>query len=289
MKHAKTISILTLCIITASGAAAATGIFSNDGPGPFEYESIRGETVEIHGYGVYKHMSADVAVQGIGQDYITLFAGVPVLVIALIPARRGSLRGRFLLAGVLMYFFVTYLFYLVMGMYNYLYLIYAFLAGTSFFALALTLLGMAKEALPDRFKAGTPVRFIGGFLLFNTAAIAFLWLSIVVPPLLDGSIYPMQLQHYTTLIVQGLDLALLLPLSFVTGLLIIKRRPFGYLLAPVYLVFLSLLMTALIAKIIAMGTVGANIIPSVFIIPLIWLATVTCTVLMLRGVKKRGE
>ena len=90
-------------------------------------------------------------------------------------------------------------------------------------------------------------------------------------------------------IVQGLDLGLLLPLSFVTGLLIIKKRPFGYLLAPVYLVFLSLLMTALIAKIIAMGMVGSNIIPSIFIIPLIWIITITCTVLMLREVKKRGE
>ncbi len=289
MKHVKTISILAVCIIAASAAAAATGIFSSGGPGPFAYESIRGETVTIHGYGVYKHMSADVAVQGIGQDYITLFAAVPMLILALVLARRGSLRGRFLLAGVLMYFFVTYLFYLVMGMYNYLFLVYVFLAGTTFFALALTVLGMDRAGLASRFKDKTPVRLCGAFLLFNTAAIALLWLSVVVPPLLDGSIYPLQLQHYTTLIVQGLDLGLLLPLSFVAGLLIIKKRPFGYLLAPVYLIFLTLLMSALIAKIIAMGTVGANIIPSVFIIPCIWVVTVICAVLMLRGVQKRGH
>ncbi len=286
MKQVKTISILAVCVMAAAAVAAGVGIFSSGGLGPFEYESIRGETVTIHGYGLYKHMSADVAVQGIGQDYITLFAAVPLLIFALILARRGSMRGRFLLAGVLMYFFVTYLFYLVMGMYNYMFLVYSFLAGTSFFALALTLLGMDREKLPSNFKPAAPVRLCGAFLLFNTASIALLWLSIVVPPILDGSIYPLQLQHYTTLIVQGLDLGLLLPLSFVTALLIIKKRPFGYLLAPVYLVFLTLLMSALIAKIIAMGTVGANIIPSVFIIPLIWLATVTCTVLILRGIKK---
>ena len=31
-----------------------------------------------------------------------------------------------------------------------------------------------------------------------------------MPPLLEGSVYPVEVQHYTTLIVQGLDLGLLL-------------------------------------------------------------------------------
>lgn len=87
MKYVKTITILAVCIIAASAAAASIGIFSAGGPGPFEYETIRGETVTIHGYGLYQHMSADVAVQGIGKDYITLFAAVPLLVLALFLAR----------------------------------------------------------------------------------------------------------------------------------------------------------------------------------------------------------
>lgn len=36
--------------------------------------------------------------------------------------------------------------------------------------------------------------------------IGSLWLGVVVPPLVDGSIYPKELQHYTTLVVQGFDL-----------------------------------------------------------------------------------
>ena len=51
MKHGRTISLLVLCIMAASGVAAAMGIFSGGGPGPFEHESIRGETVMIYGYG----------------------------------------------------------------------------------------------------------------------------------------------------------------------------------------------------------------------------------------------
>lgn len=283
MKHKKTITVLVVCIILASGIAAATGIFSGGGTGPFDYKTIRGETVKIHGYGLYKHMSADVAVQGIGQDYITLFLGIPLLLAGLIAARRGSLRGRYFLAGVLGYFLVTYLFYLVMGMYNPLFLLYVFLLGTSFFAFSLTMLGIDVKTLPSRFSAKTPTTLCGGFLIFNTIAIALLWLSVVLPPLLDGSIYPREVQHYTTLIVQGLDLGLLLPLCFVTGILLIKKRPMGFLLAPVYLVFLSLLMTALVAKIVAMGLVGAAIIPAVFIIPAITLISIICATLMFRG------
>jgi hypothetical protein len=105
------------------------------------------------------------------------------------------------------------------------------------------------------FSRKLPYRFIGGFIVFNAVAVGLLWLSVVVPPLLQGTI-PVQVEHYTTLIVQGLDLGILLPAAFLSGVLLIKRRPHGYPLAPVYIIFLSLIMTALSAKIIAMAQSG---------------------------------
>ena len=75
-----------------------------------------------------------------------------------------------------------------MAMYNPLYLVYVFLLGTSFFAFSLTMLGVDIESLPARFSPKTPVKLCGGFLIFNTIAIALLWLGIILPPLLDGSI-----------------------------------------------------------------------------------------------------
>ncbi len=74
------------------------------------------------------------------------------------------------------------------------------------------------------------------------------------------------------------------PLCFVSAVLLLKRRSAGYLLGTVYLVFLSLLMTALPAKIVAMGMVGANIIPAVFIIPAIRLVTIVSAFRMIRAV-----
>lgn len=285
MKYQKPVTVLVLLISIMAGVAASMGIFSTGGPGPYEYESIRGETVQIYGEGLYRHMSADVAPQGIAQDYVTLFIAIPFLWVSLIWARNGSLRGHFLLTGTLGYFLVTYLFYLVMAMYNVLFLLYAILLGTSFFGFTLTMLSIDVGGLPDRFSKNTPVKLPGGFLILNTLAIAMLWLGVVVPPLLDGTVIPLQAEHYTTLIVQGLDLGLLLPIAFVSGVLLIQKKPMGYLLAPVYLVFLCILMTALVAKIIAMGLMGQNIIPVIFIIPAILMAAVLCTVLILKSIE----
>jgi hypothetical protein len=285
MKQTKTITILVFIIAAISAAAASVGIFSRQGPGTYEYLSIRGQIVTVYGKGLYQHMSAEVAIQGIAQDYVTLFIGVPLLLISLFIARKGSLKGRFILAGTLGYFLVTYLFYLAMGMYNPLFLAYAFLMGASFFAITLTMMSFDVNILPGFFRENTPVKFAGGFLIFNAFSIALLWLSIVVPPLIEGTVYPKGLEHYTTLIVQGMDLGLLLPLAAVTGVLLIRKKPFGYLLGPVYFTFLSLLMTALTAKITAMGMAGYNIIPAVFIIPTFNLLSIICSILLVKNIK----
>lgn len=283
MKQAKAITILTIVIVVFAAIAASIGIFSSEGPGRYEYTSIRNIVVTIYGKGLYQHMSAEVAPQGIAQDYITLFVAIPLLIISLLLARKGSVRGRYLLAGSLVYFLVTYLFYSVMAMYNFMYLAYIILLGASFYAFILTLFTFNRSKLSNYFKATTPFKLIGGFLVFCAVSIAFLWLSIIIPPLADGSIIPMQAEHYTTLIVQALDLGILLPAAFISGILLWRKATSGFLIAPVYLVFLSLLMTALSAKVIAMALLDYPVVPVIFIIPSFNILTVICTIVLLKN------
>ena len=287
MQQKRVLTVLVILIAFVAIAATTMGIFCTEGPGNYTYKSIRGKAVTIYGKGLYKDMSAEVGPQGIAQDYITLFLGVPLLLLSLFAARRGSLKGLFLLAGTLGYFLVTYLFYLVMGMYNMMFLGYVFLAGASFQAFMLTLLSFNPKRLPLLFSAATPVKTTGRFLIFNSLAIALLWLSITVPPLADGSIVPIQVEHYTTLIVQGLDLAILLPAAIIAAVLFIRKRPLGYLLCPVYFIFLSLLMTALTAKVLAMAMLGYNVIPVIFIIPALNALSIMCTATILRHIKNQ--
>ena len=281
----RTLTILVLLIVVISAISSSIGIFSNAGSGSYQYESIRGKAIEIYGKGVYQHMSSDVAIQGIAQDFVTLFIGIPLLLVSLWGFRKNSIKCHFLLSGTLGYFFVTYLFYTAMGMYNVLFLGWVALLGLSFFGLLMSLLSFDLSGIKQHFSNVTPIKFVGGFLIFTSVSIALLWLSIVIPPLIDGTIYPDSLQHYTTLIVQGFDLGLLLPISFLSGLLLIKGKPMGYLAATTYIGFLSILMTALTAKIIAMSMNGVSVIPAIFIIPTFNIISILCLFLMIKNIK----
>lgn len=285
MNHRRTIILLTSLIIVLSSIAAGIGIFSNEGSGPFEYKSIHGENVLIYGKGVYGYMSAELAPQGIAQDFVTLFLALPALLVSLGYSLKGSIRGRFVLTGITAYLFVTYLFYLAMGTYSYLFLVYVMLLGTTASSLTINMLSLGQIDLQRLLKTKAPVKKAGLFLIFNGIAISLLWLGRIVPPLIDGSIYPDGLDHNTTMIVQGFDLALLLPLSIISGFLLYRKSEAGILLGLIYLVFLSILMTSLTAKIIYMGILGQNIIPVVFIIPVFMITAYGLSYCLIRNLR----
>lgn len=285
MNHRRTIILLTSLIIVLSSIAAGIGIFSNEGSGPFEYNSIHGENVLIYGKGVYGYMSAELAPQGIAQDFVTLFLALPALLVSLGYSLKGSIRGRFVLTGITAYLFVTYLFYLAMGTYSYLFLVYVMLLGTTASSLTINMLSLGQIDLQRLLKTKAPVKKAGLFLIFNGIAISLLWLGRIVPPLIDGSIYPDGLDHNTTMIVQGFDLALLLPLSIISGFLLYRKSEAGILLGLIYLVFLSILMTSLTAKIIYMGILGQNIIPVVFIIPVFMITAYGLSYCLIRNLR----
>ncbi len=288
MKPKLQATFLTFSIAIAATAAALTGIFYRSGSGSFIYTSIRGHQVPIYGKGLYHHMSAEVAIQGIAQDFVTLFMAVPLLLLSIYKVKSGSLKWHYLYAGTVGYFLVTYTFYLLMGMYNALFLLYVFLSGTSFFLFIQLVTALNGKSNRECFLETTPVRATGGFLVFNAFAIALLWLSIVVPPLLQGMVVPVQVEHYTTLVVQGLDLAILLPAAFIIGIKLLRKKSIGYLWGPVYFVFLSLLMTALTAKVVAMALNGYNVIPVIFIIPVFNIASAISATLLLKNIKNHA-
>jgi hypothetical protein len=157
------------------------------------------------------------------------------------------------------------------------------LVAVSFQLLVRMLLAVPPSSFASEALAPVRRRYVGAFLLANGALIALLWLSVVVPPLLDGTLYPAGLSHFTTMVVQGFDLALFLPPSLLAGWAYIKRRPAGDVLAPVYAVFLSLQMVALLAKIIWMRAIGVSAGPALVLIPMLLAGAVLAATLALRA------
>lgn len=239
----------------------------------------------IHGVGLYKDMSAEVAPQGIAQDVITLCLAIPLLLISLILSIKKSLKGRVLMTGLLAYFLVTYLFYLAMAMYHQFYIIYVMILGMSFMGFIMNVVLLNPTEFYKRYSDRLPNKRLGLFLMFNSMIIALLWLNIILRPLFDGTLIPKETEHYTTLIVQGFDLALLLPMGFISGYLLFKKRAFGYLFSHLYFIFLSVLMTALIAKIVAMGLLGYSIFPVIIIIPMFNIGAIVCSSVMFNRIK----
>lgn len=286
MNTKQTLRLIFAVIIIASAVASASGIFMEAGNGPYQYTSIRGQEITISGKGLYQHMSSDVAIQGIAQDYLTLFLAIPLLIIFGF-LNNNSIKLKVFLAGLTAYFLVTYFFYLCMGMYNECFLLYVIIAGTSFFGFIMQIQELQKTNTNTWFGNKRPA-FAGWFLIANAILIGAMWLSVVLPPMMDGRLYPVSLEHYTTLIVQGLDLAILLPASMVSGVLFLQRKSSGYLFTPVYLVFLSFMMLALTAKITGMGLQGVNILPAVYIIPVTTLLALAGGWMCLRRIKTNG-
>lgn len=267
---ARAATSLVLALVGVVSAAAAVPFLWTGGPGPSVHRSVRGEEVLLHGLGPYRHMPAEVAVQGLAQDAFTLAVAVPATLLALWVARRGTRAGHLALCGALAYLFVQYFLYLGMAAFNELFLLWVAAVGLGFQAVVRLLLAVPARAFSAPMRPAAR-RFVGGFLLVNGALISLLWLSVVLPPTLDGSLAPAGLGHLTTLVVQGYDLALFLPPSLLAGAALLRGRPLGALLAPVYAVFLSLQMGALLAKIAWMAAIGVSAGPALVLIPLLLL------------------
>jgi len=278
MKRDVATTVMVVLIALLSLVACLYPQLDKRGNGPEQITSIRGEAVTLHGYGPYRHMPVDVAIQGIAQDLFSLAVGIPLLIVGLFASKK-SARGKIFLTGVVGYFLVQYFMYLGMGTYNELFLLWAvllFLALQTFIRLALGLRDETQSVPAKR-------RYVSVFLVANGILMAALWLQVIVGPLLDGSLYPAGLAHFTTMIVQGYDLAIFLPPSIMAGWAYGKGRKLGLVLAPVYSVFLSLQMANLLSKIVGMSLVGAAAGPALVMIPVLLAGAVAAAVLSLRN------
>lgn len=257
MKYKKPISMLVICIAIMSLLASAYGVFANEGPGEHTFTTIEGLTVAIYGKGLYQNDSVAMAVQARAQDVVTLCLGIPLLLFSLNLARKNSLKGRLLLTGTLGYFLYTYAVYTFVAMYNPFFLLFVALMSLSLFAFVLAMMSFDLNVLADSFSIKLPVIFISGVLGFLSVVVGLMWLGRIIPPLFNGK-PTLGLEHYTTMVIQGIDLGIVIPVSVLGALLLIKRKPFGFLLTSVLMVKMITLLSALTAMIIGQALAGVE-------------------------------
>ena len=251
---------LASLVASLSVLAAGTGILTGWGHVHRAFVTLRGETVSIQGGGLYGHESVSVAAQAIGQDFVTLLVAVPLLVVAARMASRGSVRWLLLRTGALGYFAYTYLLMAFGGTYNELFLVYVALFSASSFGFILSIVSIDPSRLQGEFGPRFARRPVGWSLVGFGALLALLWLGRIVPSLLLGKTPP-GLESDTTLFVQAGDLGIIIPTAVLTGILLIRGRALGHLLAAVMLVNASTFGLALLAMAASMTISGVVVAP----------------------------
>jgi hypothetical protein len=179
--------------------------------------------------GLYEPYPASLAGL-LGQDIVTLAVGLPLLGASVWLTARGSTRGLLVWTGMLFYFAYSYYFY-VTGGFNALFLLYIAIVSTSLYGLISLLFNTDCEALKARFDPRTPIRLVSGFLVSYSPLFALMWIGLTLSTLAAGT----RLDEVTHAVI-AIDCTMLLPLLFFGGLLLWRRRPWGYVLGGFLLV-----------------------------------------------------
>src|SRR5688500_10090012 len=232
MKHQTVLKWLISLIGILALFSAAMGLFYETPGEPYSLTSFRGEEVTINGHGLYYYDTVSSAAQMQGNDIITLAVGLPLLVISTWLSFRGSLRGHLLLTGTLGFFLYTYMSMSMLTAYNVLFLVYVALFTMSLYAFILSMLAFNLVDLPRHFSEKLPRGWIACVLFAVGGFLSLAWVGRMGPELLNPQT-PAALENTTTRVIQALDLALVAPLAILSGILLLRRNAWGYLLASV--------------------------------------------------------
>ncbi len=264
MKRSSALHWLVPVIAILAVIAAGIGLFSQGGNGPFPFTTIHGNTIEMYGRGIYHNDSLFTGALFRGTDAVTLFVSLPLLLISHFSYRRGSLRGRIFLIGMVLYFLYIGVTYTFSVTFNSLFLVYTALFSASLIATITALTTFDTQYLASKVTANMPHRGIAIFMFVAGLGTLMLWLSELIGPLMTGQA-PVNLGSYTTMFTHGLDSAVITPATIITGIYLLKRKPLGYLLAAPLLILCALVGLTVIAQTISQSLVGITFPIGVYI------------------------
>jgi hypothetical protein len=228
----------------------------------------------------YARESASSAAQAVGQDWVDLAIAVPWLAFSGAFARGGSRTGRFLLAGGYLYAVYELAIYAFAIHFNALFLVYCAALGVSVLGLVSTMHALGREELSSWFSDRMPRRSAAAVLIAIGVGFGLLWLGDIVPALVRGTTPATVVEaRVPTNPVHVMDLSLILPAHVAAGVLLFRRRPLGYLLAPVLLGFGVLMATSIGGMMVVMRLRGVPAALSV-VVGMAVLATLNGVVLV---------
>ena len=194
----------------------------------------------------------------IGNDQVTLFLVLPVLVLSLFLLRRGSLKGLLVWGGVALYALYCYAFYLFGAAFNSLFLVYvAILIAASFGLIRLLTLPEMKKIISTVALNKKP-RFLSGLMIVVSLSLGAFWIAMAVQYLWTGNPPPLVIAvDHPTNVTGALDLWMVVSVGLLAGIWLWQQKPWGYVVGAIWSIKGGLFMISLSAQSIAQFVSGA--------------------------------
>ena len=185
---------------------------------------------------IFIRETESIKAQVLGQDVVNLVLGVPATLYTLHLSRKGSLKARTALIGLMAYFAYTFLSYNILFKLNDGFLLYTAGFGLSLYATLINMAGLDVKNLSitasPSAKKWTPI-----VMAFILLIVVVLWTPDIAYYYSTGE-YPARIieDGVHTLAIHFQDFSIVAPLALLTAWLIRKDEKMGYVLAPVILV-----------------------------------------------------
>lgn len=172
-----------------------------------------------------------------GNDIVTLFVVVPMLLASLFYSLQGSMKGRLFWMGSLWYMVYNYTFYLFGAAFNVFFLVYAALVVLSVYTLVFALIQTDVENYSRSFTLKLPYKFISTFMLFFALLLGGMWIALSLSFVFTGQVHESVTQtDHPTAIVFAVDLTLLVPSLVLGGVLLWRKESWGPIVSAVVLI-----------------------------------------------------
>jgi hypothetical protein len=203
--------------------------------------AITGSVIALGEPRIYAQLTPAFLPQALAQDIANLTVASPALLVLAALALRGSMRAYLLWLGVVTFTIYNYVIYAFSVPFGPLFLLWVSVLGLCIYALIGGVVAADHGVVAPCFASVRAVQVVAWFLIVTGFLFALLWLSEDVPALINGST-PQSVRDMAvpTNPVHILDLAFFLPAVVATGVLLLKRQPLAYTVAPSFIVFLLL-------------------------------------------------
>ena len=182
------------------------------------------------------------AAGAVGADLVNLVVVVPFLIVAAIFALRGWMGARLLWTSLLVYVVYDSIYYTLDVHFNRLFWVYCVVQGLSFYLLFGAVPALPVADIARRYSSRAPAVAAAILFLVIVAGAAIHWVQETGPAVVAGMAPPdVRESGHLTDVPAVLDIAFVLPAMAITAILLLRRRPLGFVLGPVMLNFTALL------------------------------------------------